>query len=97
MRSVVRVSGNKTLGVGDDGTLQLIDAQSIIKIPNDTEHNFLIYDSIEVFRDTADSVSVRADTGVTLSATGLNISTQCGFATYVKIADNKWIGWGNLN
>jgi len=96
MTNVVIVEGDKTFGEGDDGTLQRVIATATLTIPADATHQYLITDWIDVFRDTADTVSVVPATGVTLSSAAATINKQCGFARFQKIADNKWIGWGDL-
>lgn len=90
---VIEVTGNKTLGVADGDTLQLVKSAATITFPKDV---FALYDSIEVFRDTASTVSAAAATGVTINSVGLDISVKCGFAKFVLIDTNTWIGWGNL-
>lgn len=90
------VPGNKTLGVNDDGILQLVRDTSIITIPNDSTYDFVIDDEIEIFRDTANVVRIVAASGVTIRAKGLNIDVS-GRATFKKIGANDWIGYGDLS
>ncbi len=97
MTHILNIETDKTFGSGDDGTLHYVTARSNIKIPPDSTHKFKINDWIDVFRDTTDNVSVTpASTAIKLSSIGRNIR-KLGFARFMKIADNKWIGWGDLS
>ena len=73
--------------------MQRVDSAATLTIPKDV---FALYDQIEVFRDTSDTVSVVGATGVTINSIGSDISTQCGFAKFANIGTNTWIGWGDL-
>jgi len=94
MTHVTLVTGNKTLDVADGESLQRVTAAAIITIPKDI---FEQHDGFEVFRDTTSAVSVVGATGVTVNSLGSDISVQCGFAKYVNIGSNTWIGWGDLS
>ena len=90
----IEITKNKTFDDNDAGVLQRVTAAAILKIP---AGKFIVNDWIDVFRDSTATVSVVAEsTSVTLSSIGANISKRCGFARYLKISDNRWIGWGDL-
>jgi hypothetical protein len=97
MTGIITVTGNKTLGSGDDGTLQQVTSAAIITIPNDATYDFVIGDYIHLFRDTASAVSIAAGGGVTLKSIGTNLSSQNTYACLRKIAANTWIAWGSLS
>jgi len=98
MTNTIAFSSNRTFGAGDDGVLMRITGAATLTIPADATHKFKINDVIDIFRDSTAAVSiVVASTSVRLSAVGAFISKQCGWARFKKIADNRWIGWGDLS
>jgi len=93
---VIVVTGNKTLGSGDDGSLQRVTAAATITIPKDTTYKFVTNDQIDVIRNTTDAVSVVPATGVILNSAGTSISKPRGFVSLLKTGDNTWLGWGDF-
>ena len=98
MTNTVMINSSKTLGEGDDGTLQCVTATATITIPKDTTWLFKIGDLINISANTTGIVSIAAEsTHVTLNAPGTNISPQYGRAILEKIDSNIWVAWGNLS
>lgn len=95
---VIPVAGNKTLGSGDDGTLQRVNAAATITIPKETTFRFLDDDQIFIESNTTSLVSIAAEPGVTLETLGgaLNLTGDTAFVTLRKISTDLWIAWGDF-
>jgi len=89
MTDTIIVNGNKTLGAGDDGNLQCVEAAAIITFPHENTHKFVKEDEFEITSNTTAAVSLAGETGVTLSSsptiakgTGVKVKYQ-GSNTYL--------------
>lgn len=94
--SIAIVNSNKTLGVGDDGTLQEVTGGYTITIPNDSTWEFMEEDIIPIFSTTTSTINITVEAGVTLRAKDTKITTQYGHVNLEKEGNNTWIAWGDL-
>lgn len=94
MTDTIIVEGNKTLGAGDDGNLQCVEAAAIITLPHEDTHKFVKEDEFEITSNTTERVSLAGETGVTLSS-----SPTIGKGSGVKVkyqGDNVYLIWGAI-
>ena len=68
MTDTIMVEGNKTLGAGDDGNLQCVEAAATITFPHEDTHKFVKEDEFESTSNTTSAVSLAGEEGVTLSS-----------------------------
>ncbi len=93
-RSIVSVSGSKTLALTDRGTKQMCSSASAITItvPPNSSVAFPTGTEIDVFRNGAGTVTMVAGSGVTIRTAGaLAITAQWRAAHLTKIATDEWI------
>ena len=96
MSLIVDVNGDKTFGETDGGILQHVTATVTVTIAVDSNYKFLTDDWIDIFNDSTGVVTINGQDGMTISSKGNKI-IQNGYARFTKIADNKWIGWGDFS
>jgi hypothetical protein len=98
-REIITVSGNKTLAISDESTIQNVTALATITVPNDTGANLSIGTKIEFIRSTSQPVNFIPDSGVTINSVSgyTNISAQNAVASLMKISANNWVLFGDLS
>jgi len=98
MKNTVMVNGDKTLGEGDDGTIQCVGASAIITLPHEDTWKFKINDEIQIISNTAANVSVVGETGVMVIPLPSALITSKGSGVTVKYeGNNTYLMWGSLN
>ena len=93
---LITVTADKTLGIGDDGTMQCATALVTITIPVDATHLFLVNDTIEIFNCHTAAITLDLEEGVDIHRTGTNKIVKDGHCTIRKIGVNEWLAWGDL-
>ena len=92
MTNTVPVSGNKTLGEGDDGTVQLINGAADITLPHEDTWIFKTGDEFEIVSNTDSAINIIGEEGVTLT-TSSTITTK-GQSKKVKYQGvNTYLIW----
>jgi len=93
MTNTVIVKGNKTLGEGDDGTIQCVEVSGTIKLPNESDWKFKKGDEFTVVSDAEGNVSIVGENGVTLVPRGITLSAK-GTAANIKYeGNNTYLIW----
>jgi len=87
MTNTVTVSGNKTLGEGDDGNVQCIEAAATITLPHEDTWKFKKEDEFEIVSNTSSAINIVGEEGVTLT-TLQSIATK-GTGKKVKYQGNN--------
>ncbi len=92
MINTVPVSGNKTLGEGDDGTVQRVDSAADITLPHEDTWTFKAGDEFEIVSNTDSAINIMGEEGVTLT-TSSTITTK-GQSKKVKYqGNNTYLIW----
>ena len=92
MTNTVQVSGDKTLGEGDDGTVQLINVAADITLPHEDTWIFKVGDEFEIVSNTDSAINIIGEDGVTLT-TSSTITTK-GQSKKVKYqGNNTYLIW----
>ena len=92
MTNTVPVSGNKTLGEGDDGTVQRVDVAADITLPHKDTWTFLAGDEFEIVSNTDSAINIIGEEGVTLT-TSSTITTK-GQSKRIKYqGNNAYLIW----
>ena len=92
MTNTVIVDGNKTLGEGDDGTVQCVEAAAIVTFPHEDTWKFVKEDEVEITSNTTSAVSLAGETGVTLTASP-TITKGTGVKAKYQVI-NTYLIWG---
>lgn len=92
MTDTIVVSGNKTLGAGDDGNLQCVEAAATITFPHEDTHKFVKEDEFQITSNTTSTVSLTGETGVTLSSSP-TITKGTGVKAKYQ-GNNTYLIWG---
>ena len=93
MTNTVTVEGNKTLGEGDDGTVQCIEAVATITLPHEDTWKFLKDDEFTIVSNAGGDVSIVGANGVTLVPSNITLSTK-GESLNVKYqGSNTYLVW----
>lgn len=93
MTNTVLVTGNKTLGEGDDGTVQCIEAAAVITLPHEDTWKFLKEDEFTIVSNTSSDVSVVGENDVTLMPNGKTLSAKGESATIKYQGSNTYLVW----
>ncbi len=96
MKNTVTVDGNKTLGEGDDGTIQYIGVNGTIKFPNESNWKFKKGDEFIVISDVDGNVSITGEEGVTFIPKSITLTAKGKNANVKYEGDNKYLIWGVL-
>ena len=75
MTNTVPVFGDKTLGEGDDGTVQLVNVAADITLPHEDTWKFKPEDEFEIVSNTDSAINIVGEEGVTLT-TSSSITTK---------------------
>ena len=75
MTNTVPVFGDKTLGEGDDGTVQRVDSAADITLPHEDTWTFKAGDEFEIVSNTDSAINIVGEEGVTLT-TSSSITTK---------------------
>ena len=95
--TVLDVNGNKTLGVGDDGMIQLVNVAATITLPHEDTHKFVQGDDFTIISNTDDTVTVMGEEGVTIIPLPNASITQKGCSVNIKYqGGNTYLLWGLL-
>lgn len=91
-RSIIPVSGNKTLALTDEYTYQRVTAASIITIPTNTTVAIPIGAEIDFFQSGSGIITFAAAGGVTVNSYGDTLVTdgKGAAATLKKVGTNEW-------
>lgn len=91
-RSIVPVSGNKTLALTDEYTYQRVTAASIITIPTNATVAMPIGAEIDFFQSGSGIITFAAAGGVTVNSYGDTLVTdgKGAAATLKKVGTNEW-------
>ena len=97
MGSTIMVYGNKTLGEGDDGSIQCVEAAAIIKLPLESTWQFVKEDDFTIVSNTDDVISIIGEEGVTVVPLSNATITSKGSAVNIKYeGNNTYLMWGSL-
>lgn len=92
MTDPIEVSGNKTLGAGDDGMIQLVNNAATITLPHEDTHKFVKNDEMTIISNTDSAINIIGEEGVTLT-TSASIITK-GQSKKVKyLGNNVYLIW----
>lgn len=94
MTDTIIVNGNKTLGAGDDGNLQCVEAAAIITFPHEDTYKFVKEDEFEITSNTTSTVSLAGESGVTLSSSP-TITKGAGVKVKYQ-GNNTYLIWGAI-
>lgn len=94
MTNTVMVDGDKTLGEGDDGTVQCVEVEAIITFPHEDTWKFKKDDEFEITSNTTLDVSLAAEMGVTLTASPA-IAKGGGIKAKYQ-GSNIYLIWGSI-
>jgi len=92
MTDTIVVEGNKTLGAGDDGNLQCVEAAATITLPHEDTYQFVKEDEFEITSNTTAVVNLAGETGVTLSSSP-TITKGTGVKAKYQ-GSNTYLIWG---
>ncbi len=93
MTNTVIVDGNKTLGEGDDGTVQCVEAAATITLPHEDNWKFKKEDEFEIVSNTDSTVNIAGQDGVTLT-TSPSITSKAGSMKVKYQGENTYLIWG---
>ena len=98
MTHPIDVYGNKTLGAGDDGMIQLVHAAAIIGLPHEDDHDFVDgVDKFTIISNTDDNVSIVGEAGVTVMPLSSALLTAKGVSVQIEYqGNNVYLMWGSL-
>ena len=97
MTNTVMVDGNKTLGEGDDGTIQCVEVAATITLPHEDTWKFKKEDEFTIISNTDSTVNVVGATGVRVIPLSNASITAKGSAVKVKYeSNNTYLMWGNV-
>ena len=95
MRNTISITGNKTLGEGDDGTIHCVDDEATVTLPHEDTWKFKKEDEFTVVANSTATVKVTGEDGVTIMP--LSKATVIGKGGGVNIkyqGDNTYLMWG---
>jgi len=90
--NTVVVDGNKTLGEGDDGAVQCVEAEATITFPHEDTWKFKKEDEFEIVTNTASTVKIAGEKGVTLT-TSPTVSAKGGSIRAKYQGGNTYLIW----
>ena len=94
--STIIVDGNKTLGAGDDGTVQCIEVAATITLPGETSWKFKKEDEFTVVSNADGDVVIIGQDDVTLVPEGITLSAKGNSANIKYQGNNTYLVWGSL-
>lgn len=95
--SIIDVNGNKTLGAGDDGMIQLVNVAATITLPHENTHKFVQGDDFTVISNADGTVTVTGEEGVTVIPLPNASITNKGSSVTIKYqGNNTYLLWGLL-
>lgn len=95
MTHTIDVDGDKTLSAGDDGMIQLVNAEATIKLPHEDNHNFVKGDEFTIVANSTSTIKVTGEEGVTLEPLSKNTVIGKGGGVNIKYqGDNTYLMWG---
>ena len=97
MIEAIDVDGNKTLGIGDDGMIQLVNAAATITLPHEDTYKFVKNDEFTIISNTDSVVNVKGGTGVTVIPLSNAAIVSKGASVKIKYeGNNTYLMWGNI-
>ena len=96
MKNTVMVDGDKTLGEGQDGTLQCVCVEATIKFPKESSWKYKKGDEFIVMSNTDGDVTITGEDGVTMIPAGVTLTTKSQSANVKYEGGNKYLIWGSL-
>lgn len=87
------VEADMTFANGDDGYIWAAMDAVEFSIPKD---DFIIGDTLKIFKSTDNAVTLVAKGGVTLEKKGAIVSPKFGLVNIEKVGVNHWVAWGDL-
>ncbi len=95
MTNTVSITGNKTLGEGDDGTIHCVDDEATVTLPHEDTWKFKKEDEFTVVANSTSTIKVTGEEGVTIMPLSKDTIIGKGGGVNIKYqGDNTYLMWG---